>query len=331
MIITVDCGTTNMRVRLYDGEKLVDEVRRKAGVRNTAFNGTADFLRVSLRECIEEILIKTKLSSADIEVVLSSGTLASDVGIYPIPHVIAPCGVNESAASAKAQVFPDISDIPILFIPGVKTLPKDDESDVFKKIELLESMSGEECETYGIMKAMGLKGDFVITLPGSYNKTLEIDPAGRIVSIKTGMCGEFIAAVGEHTLLRHSLPDPIIRTLIPEKLILGYEYCKKHGVSPTLIKARMVQFLSDWSADEAANFYVGAILRDDIMTTTESYKIGKKLVLGGSEPLKSVFRVLLLHYGVKESDLVCVDTDVASLASNYGAMEVYRAFKAKNN
>ena len=64
MIITVDCGTTNMRSRLYKGEALVDEVRRKAGVRNTAFSGSTEFLVTSLKESIAELLERNGLNES---------------------------------------------------------------------------------------------------------------------------------------------------------------------------------------------------------------------------------------------------------------------------
>ena len=35
MYSTIDCGTTNMRARLFDGNEFLCETRRQAGVRNT--------------------------------------------------------------------------------------------------------------------------------------------------------------------------------------------------------------------------------------------------------------------------------------------------------
>lgn len=329
MLISVDCGTTNMRCRLFDGSVLVDETRRKSGVRNTAFDGTTDFLKSSLKDSVKELLVRNSLCERDIELIISSGTLASDVGIHTIPHVVAPAGVKESAAAAQLATIPEITQIPILFIPGVKTLPADDESDEEKVIELLESMSGEECETYGIMSQLGLHGDFVITLPGSYNKAMEISPDGRIMSIRTGMCGEFIAAIAEHTLLRHSLPQPVIREILPEKLIQGYDYCATHGTSPTLIKARMVRLLRGWSEDEAANFFVGAILHDDISSACEICRSGKPVVVGGGNPLRHIFSLLLCHAGAE--NIIEIDDETAKLAPNIGAMEVYAEYKKQHN
>lgn len=327
MLITVDCGTTNMRCRLFDGQTMLAQAKRTAGCRNTAFSGTSDFLRQSLKECIDELLTATGLREADIEAVVSSGTLASDVGIYYLPHAVAPVGVRESAAAARLAHMPEVTSIPILFIPGVKTLPAPGETDTDKFLDALESMSGEECETYGIMSRLGLEGDFVITLPGSYNKVFTVDAEGRITWLQTGMCGEFIAAMSEHTLLKHSLPHPVIQEILPEQLYVGFDYSVKNGVSPSLIKARTTQLFGGWSRDEAANFFIGALLKDDIMAVVRAAK-GQKIVVGGGDPLRSIFILLLRRAGV--GNIIEVDDDTARLAPSIGAMMVYEEWK-KNN
>ena len=327
MLITVDCGTTNMRCRLFDGQTMLAQAKRTAGCRNTAFSGTSDFLRQSLKECIDELLTATGLREADIEAVVSSGTLASDVGIYYLPHAVAPVGVRESAAAARLAHMPEVTSIPILFIPGVKTLPAPGETDTDKFLDALESMSGEECETYGIMSRLGLEGDFVITLPGSYNKVFTVDAEGRITWLQTGMCGEFIAAMSEHTLLKHSLPHPVIQKILPDRLYVGFDYSVKNGVSPSLIKARTTQLFGGWSRDEAANFFIGALLKDDIMAVVRAAK-GQKIVVGGGDPLRSIFILLLRRAGV--GNIIEVDDDTARLAPSIGAMMVYEEWK-KNN
>ena len=328
MFIAIDCGTTNMRCRLYDNDHLIYSAKRQTGVRNTAFDGTTKALRCSFRECISEILSSNGLTERDIEVIISSGTLASDVGIYPIPHVVAPAGIEESSIGARLTVMEDITSVPIFFIPGVKILPDASVSDEIQKIAIWDSMSGEECEIYGIMKLMGLSGELVASLPGSYNKTLEIDSNGRIVSMRTGMCGEFIAAMSEHTLLRHSLPCPVIRKIIPQNLVQGFEFAKINGVSPAMIKARLVRFIGGWDADDAANFFVGAILLDDIRMSVPLCESGRPLVLGGSEPLRTVFGILLKACGVK--NIIEVPSNVATIASNIGARMVYERFIQNN-
>jgi 2-dehydro-3-deoxygalactonokinase len=314
---------------LFDGHEILDEICRKAGARNTAFEGTCAPLKAALAISIKELLERNSLSEGDIDATLSSGVLASDMGIYYLPHAKAPASFKESAAAARLVVMEEITKIPIFLIPGVKTLPDPGEQDEERALFLRDSMSGEECETYGIMSQLGLDGNFVITLPGSYNKAIEVDGTGRIVSVVTGMCGEFIAAISGHTLLRHSLPRPVIRRIIPEKLIRGFDYCSRHGVSPTLIKARMVQTLGDWTCDEAANFFVGALLRDDILSVKELCRPGErdiKVIVGGGNPLRSVFVILLRHIGI--DNIVEVDDETARRAPSVGALMVYEEYLA---
>jgi len=167
MFITVDCGATNMRCRLFDGHEILDEICRKAGARNTAFEGTCAPLKAALAISIKELLERNSLSEGDIDATLSSGVLASDMGIYYLPHAKAPASFKESAAAARLVVMEEITKIPIFLIPGVKTLPDPGEQDEERALFLRDSMSGEECETYGIMSQLGLDGNFVITLPGS--------------------------------------------------------------------------------------------------------------------------------------------------------------------
>ena len=329
MLITVDCGTTNMRCRLFDGEALLEETKEKCGSRNGVFNGSRDCMSDALRRGIATLLQRRNLTEKDISYILSTGVLASDLGIYYLPHAVAPVGPDESARAAALVTMPEITSIPILFIPGVKTLPVQEEKDSEGWIEKLESMSGEECETYGIAKLLGLTGNYVITLPGSYNKVIEVDETGRICSIRTGMCGEFIAAMAEHTLLKSFVPSPVIRTVIPEKLICGWEYSLRHGVSHTLIKTRMVQLLGDWNEDEAANFFVGAILRDDIAAVAELCADGRPAVVGGGNPLRQIFVALLEHAGVK--NVMKIDDAASAVVSSYGAMEVLKAYRKEHD
>ena len=329
MIITVDCGTTNMRCRLFDGERCLDAVKKQCGSRDLVHSGSSAVLKETLRDLIQSLLERNGMVEGDVEAIVSSGILASDLGIYPIPHAVAPVGIPESAAAARMTRDPEVSGIPILFIPGVKTLPKDTDP-LEKKIETYESMSGEECEIYGIARAMGLSGDFLITLPGSYNKAMEVDGLGRITSIRTGLCGELLAALSQGTILKSALPEPVLRVILPDMLILGFRMAQQFGVSPMLIKARMLSLLGGNTRDEAANFFVGAALCDDVLSVARlcnrECSRGMPVLVGGSDPLKTVFVTLLKEAGVE--DPVPVPEETATIASSLGAMAVYRAWKA---
>ena len=326
MIITVDCGATNMRCRLFENDTQLDEVKVQCGTRNTAFAGSASPLEAALRESVTTLLERNKLTERDVEMIVSAGTLASNAGIYHVPHAPAPIGVSESAAAARAVTLPHICSIPILFIPGVCVAPQGDEPDELQRIARYDSMGGEECETYGIMKMLGISGDVLMVMPGSYCQTFELDGKGRIVALETCMCGDLIAAISEHTFLKKTLPSPVIREIDREHLILGYEYCAQHGTSNSLIKSRMIQVWGDYTEDAAANFLVGAILHDNIVATAaRCHRASKPVILGGGAPLRDVFHLLLTHVGVK---VTVVDDDTARIASSLGALTVYRQWRS---
>ncbi len=327
MIITVDCGATNMRCRLFEGDGQIDEVKTACGTRNAAFAGSNAPLEAALRDMLAALLQRNGIKKADVEMIVSAGTLASSAGLYHVPHALAPIGIAESAAAARAVVLPQITDIPILFIPGVRTAPKPDESDPMRAIELYDSMGGEECECYGIATSLGLVGAYMMVMPGSYCQTFTVDDNARITSVFTCMCGDLIAAIAEHTFLKNTLPSPVIREIDEARLIEGLEYCAKNGTSNALIKSRMLHVWGNHTLDEAANFLLGAILHDTIVQTAARCRAaGLPLVLGGSNPLREIFRLLLTHAGI--DNLITVDDDTARIASSLGALAVYRQWKS---
>ena len=328
MIITVDCGATNMRCRLFDQQVLVDEVKVACGTRDAAFAGSNAPLEAALRSLIDTLLARHHVSAADVEMIVSAGTLASGAGLYPVTHALAPIGIKESAAHAKVVVLPQITPIPILFIPGVRTAPCANETDPLSAIECYDSMGGEECECYGIAASLRLSGDFVMVMPGSYCQTFAVNSEGRITSVFTCMCGDLIAAIAEHTFLKNTLPVPVIREILAEKLFEGFDYAAKNGTSNALIKSRMLHVWGGYSLDEAANFLVGAILHDNVVATAARCD-GKRVFLGGGNPLREIFRLLLTRASVQE--LHVIEDETARLASSFGAMAVYRAWRELQN
>ena len=67
MIITIDCGTTNLRARLFDGDSFLGEVKHKTGTRLVAFDGNTLRLEASLRDAIRELLDANNVNEKDIE------------------------------------------------------------------------------------------------------------------------------------------------------------------------------------------------------------------------------------------------------------------------
>jgi len=324
--ITVDCGCTNMRARLFEDGRLLHIVRKKAGGRNTALTGSNKFITDALRECLSTLCAEAGVHNSEIEIVLLSGTITSNVGVYHAHHRPAPAGPRECAQGAEYVTLKDVCGIPMLFIPGVKTLPSDTGLCGVELIDSYDSMSGEECETFGLAKLTGLGGNFAITLPGSYTKAFFVDGEGRIATMDTGMCGEFMTALAENTLIGLTLPHPVIQKIIPEKLIEGYIYAHARGVSSALAKSRILQVNCGYTLDESGNFFAGAALHDDIEASCRVVVPGRPLVIGGSNPYREVFRILIEHRGCEASEIITVTDEQNEMCSPTGQLEVYREY-----
>ena len=326
IFISVDCGCSNMRARLIEKGKCLVSSRRSTGGRSTASTGNNLVLKQALKECLAETVEKSGLAEKDIPIVMLSGTITSNVGVYHVHHIPAPCGPSESARGAETVLLPEISGIPMLFIPGVRTMPTGKEIGRIEEIDAYDSMSGEECEIYGLAELLGLTGAFTVTLPGSYNKACRVDADGRIISISTGMCGEFMTSIAENSLLKITLPHPVIKTLIPDKLREGYDYAEARGVSTALAKSRILCCNSGYSLDEAGSFFAGASLHSDIGAAMREYRRGSPLVIGGIGAFRSAFGILLPHAGADPADIIDAGDAFCESASPAGQLKVYREY-----
>ena len=73
-----------------------------------------------LKECLEQLLEDHSLTYDNINHIIASGMITSDVGIVVVPHLTAPADLEQIARSTVAIRLPEICPIPIHFIPGIK-------------------------------------------------------------------------------------------------------------------------------------------------------------------------------------------------------------------
>ena len=98
MFLVIDGGTTNLRVTLLDEkQKLVDAVKEDGGVRHTAVDGNNQYLKTTLRACIDRLLARNGLGAGDVKKCVAYGMITSDMGLIEIPHV--PCLLYTSDAA----------------------------------------------------------------------------------------------------------------------------------------------------------------------------------------------------------------------------------------
>src|SRR5690242_20868399 len=115
-------GTTNTRVWLMRGDRLLASTVEALGIRDSARDGTG-VIRKGLRKSIVNTLGEAKRNGkpGSPEFIAASGMVGSNLGLTEVPHIRPPAGIEELAAAARWHHFPDISELPVLLVPGVRS------------------------------------------------------------------------------------------------------------------------------------------------------------------------------------------------------------------
>ncbi|MCI8387185.1 MAG: hypothetical protein HFE63_01810 [Clostridiales bacterium] len=286
MIITIDGGTTNTRFTLIESGKIYDRLKLQVGVRDTAISGSSA-LSSAVRDGISELLKRNDLCERDISSIALSGMICSESGLYNSVHVITPTGIDELRQHSVRVMMPDITQIPMIFIPGVKTF----DSPSISELSGLDIMRGEETEIIGILSSIHPPERHITALmPGSHMKIVSLENR-QITSFRTSLSGELIRAAAENTILNRSLSGVYPHIADEEYLRRGYRYAKLHGINEALFKVRVqANFIDGVTSEQLYAFLMGAILHDDIRSTIET---GGDIIIAGSNPFRSALAVLL--------------------------------------
>lgn len=262
MILTIDTGTTNTRVNIWNKKmNLIGESVIKTGVRNTAFTGDNQELKESIRNAIRIALYNANKEMDDISYIIASGMITSDLGIYEIPHLSTPVGLNELSENMVEVMVPDICEKPIWFVPGVKNNMK---KVTLSTIEHMDLMRGEEVEVFGLLHRINESGPCLIVLPGSHSKFVLVDKRKRISSSITTLSGELLNVMTNNTILSSSLNHSFVKKLDYKMLNSGSAYAKKVGISRAGFVVRLLDQTNLCTTEQAANFLLGAITQYDI-------------------------------------------------------------------
>ncbi|MBQ8431989.1 MAG: 2-dehydro-3-deoxygalactonokinase [Clostridia bacterium] len=302
--ITVDSGTTNTRLRLVCDGKILDTVTFPVGARVGA-----DDLRPieeALRHGIQQLLERNALTEDAIHRILASGMITCEVGLHPLPHLVAPAGIRELHAGMDECHLPTISPIPFVFLRGIRT-----EGDSINDVDM---MRGEETEL------MGLNGvhPCVYILPGSHSKIVQTDAEGRIVSFRTSLTGEMLYALSGYTILKKSI-DLSQDTFALDDLLAGFDCCRAIGLNQALFKARIRDTLFQKSPCQLYSFFLGVVLAPEI----ESILATKvtRVVIGGKKQLREAIDALLKHRSHLEA--VCLSEEEIDACVSRGAIRIF--------
>ena len=301
--ITVDGGTTNTRLYLVRDGSIACAKRLSVGARN----GDAA-LKSAIKQALAELLCENGLEEKDVAAMIASGMITSEYGICNLPHITAPAGVKELHNAIFETVIEDISEIPFVFIRGVKKeCTYFDEADV---------MRGEETELIGMYKAN--TDSCLYVLPGSHSKHVSVDNRGRIVDFRTMMTGELFAAVIQHTILKDTTTlacNEIQKT----ELLKGFYYTQKRGINESLFKTRILKTMFNGTPQQCYSFLLGCVLYNEVESILQANE--KIIVLGGQKQFRTALALLLDEISDKKI-ITLSDSEVES-STSLGAIQIF--------
>lgn len=318
MIVTMDGGTTNTRIHLVEGETVRDWIKLPIGAGTTAQTGSSQALKDAIMQGIDTLLQRNGVSWQEIEAVVGSGMLTSELGLCEIPHKSMPAGEEDLARGMVTVVLPDVSKRPIRLIPGLKNAPSDDLSQA-------DIMRGEETELVGLMHLTSIQPPFTAILPGTHTKLIRVDEAGKMQFCRTTLGGELMAAIPQNTVLKSSVSYPLLQeNTDPTYLQKGIECSRALGMSSAAFKARVLVNSYGVSPVDAGAFLAGVILEPD-MVAIRQVAGDDPILLGGSQPLKGAFASLIRMQ--MENELIVAEEEQVEQSTVCGALKILRATK----
>lgn len=295
--ITIDGGTTNTRIVLWDEQgRMTASCKSEVGVRITAIEGSPASLKKAVKEGIEQVCREAGITWEDVERIAASGMITSNMGLVEIPHIPAPAGIRELRAAAKTVLLPEVCPLPITFVPGVKnSIGRID----LTNFEQMDMMRGEEVETIGMLQHLEAGRPYLLILPGSHTKFVSVDGEGRITGCLTTITGELLQVITCNTLIADAVDKQFVSedTYDREMLLAGYRAAARAGIGRACFSARILNTFAEKDKRRLANYLLGAVFQNDLTAVKGSSAIqidpGTVAVVAGKNPLRQALCDLL--------------------------------------
>jgi len=220
-------------VWLLCGDEVVARASKPIGVRVAATKGSTGEIATALGEIVADVTINAG-DAHQPKCIAAAGMITSGLGLKEIPHVAAPAGLREIVSASQWHHFQEVSNLPFLLVPGVRTLRNNSTEDV---------MRGEETLCLGLISSRVLTLPAVVLNLGSHWKAIEIDSNGSICSSVTSLSGELIDAACKQTVLASSLPGEFPEDLAWKWVEAGMTECRQAGLPRTLFLKGLQQVL----------------------------------------------------------------------------------------
>lgn len=326
-ILTLDGGTTNTRVILWDENKTnLYMLKKEVGIKDSAKDGNNVFLINHIKSMLEELIQKNNLSWNEIDALYVCGMLTSNIGLKEVKHINTPVSYEDIIRGVQKTYFPEICPVPVYFVPGVKNSPNDLTLD---NIDQMDMMRGEETETLALMDFYP-KEDILFVLPGSHTKFVLVNNEQKIIGCLTSMTGEILSLLTRQSILADSVKKRFaLENYNKEYLIAGANHTWKSGLTRSTFLVRIAsQFLTK-NNQFCADFLLGSILAEDITAIKHNSVFSltgkEKVVIAGKEPFRKALRDLFIEDGFFQ-DIEVFRNDTTGFLSGYGLYKISEYF-----
>jgi len=297
--VYIDMGTTNTRAWLMRGDCLAASAKRAMGVRDTAKAGSSIPAHEALRELIADLRAKAQHSDNPCTpvCVVGSGMIGSSLGLMEVAHLHAPVGIEELSEASRWRHFPEVTDLPVLLVPGVRSgLPGDSPQAVHE----IDVMRGEETLCAGLVASGMVTGPAVVLNLGSHWKAIALDQNGRIRSSVTSLSGELIHAVQLQTILSSSVSPERPQHHSADWVEAGMREQRRSGLGRALFCVRLLDLERQGTKEDRLAFIIGAFLASDLdaLLARDVLKTNVPVALVGTPPVAEAWRLALSRVSI---------------------------------
>jgi 2-dehydro-3-deoxygalactonokinase len=271
-----DWGTSHLRLYRVEEGRVTG---RRDGPGIGALGGTPE-------EALRDTLAPWVADAPPASVTLC-GMAGSRNGLFEVPYVDCPAGIEEWAQAAMEQVFDGIA---LRIAPGLACAGGEGGPDV---------MRGEETQIFGALAIdPGLRDRNIrMVLPGSHSKWASVEQ-GRIRDFRTCLSGELFALLRDRSTLL-TLGSPETPADEPLGFADGLERAASGaGLAGTLFETRAQQLRGGRSASWALGFLSGLVIGNEIADLRDADGLPNAVILIGAADLTARYKQALGRFGV---------------------------------
>lgn len=224
--------------------------------------------------------------------------------------------MDDIARGLVRRALTDITELPVWFVPGVKTPVVSSELDHLPHADL---MRGEEAEIAGLRELLDVQGAATFLHFGSHHKAIATDAEGAILHSRTAITGELFAAIAGHTILKSSVATLYGLEADLEHARAGLRHARTHGLARTLFLVRVGE-QAGRSKAWMTSYLLGALASEDLSLLEHVAPNDPVVLYGGG-----AFGPILMDHLEREGLTVTrVDEQKAEIAAAVGAVGMYR-------